>query len=115
MLTPFVTVKALLILSQCIIGRGKQSNHHKILQQSHLLVAPLKLSIEERYVIGGWVIEQDREHKLVGADSIRSFVADSFHETVSPAWVTRTMHSLHLTSHREIGRASCTERVSSPV
>ena len=52
-------------------------------------------------MVGGWVIEQDHQHQVASADTIRSFVADSFQEAVSPAWVSRTMQALHLSSHRE--------------
>lgn len=66
-----------------------------------MLSRPPKLSIVERYVIGGWVLERDAEHEIASGEAVCSFIADSFHEQVSLSWVSRTMASLHLTSHRE--------------
>jgi len=66
-----------------------------------MLGHPLKLSVVERYIVRGWVIEQDYQYLITSGDTICSFIAKSFYKTVSPAWVTRTMQALYLSSHQE--------------
>jgi len=65
---------------------------------------PSHLSSVEKLVLGGWVIEQDEQHLPVSSNTIQSWVAENYQEKVSAAWVTRTMSSLHITSHHSSTR-----------
>lgn len=60
---------------------------------------PPKLSEEELFVVGGYVLDCNEHHVPVEADKIKLFVAENFHEDVSSSWVSRTMETLHLSSH----------------
>ena len=60
---------------------------------------PPKLSLKEKKVVGGWVLDRASKHEKTDAHAVRSFIADSFREDVSKSWESRNLSSLSLTSH----------------
>jgi transposase len=59
-----------------------------------------KISIEERRILGGWVMEQNLEKKPVTISTTRKFLKKTFGLNVHKSWVTYNMRRLEFTKHR---------------
>ena len=72
---------------------------------------PPKLSLMERKVVGGWVLDRASKHEKTDAHSVCSFIADAFREDVSKSWVSHNLSSLALTSYQA---ANCPQKYNKP-
>lgn len=58
-----------------------------------------KLSSEEEMIVDGHVLERVSNNQLAQANDVIDFVAESFREDISPAYVSHMMNRIHFSSH----------------
>lgn len=75
---------------------------------------PKRISDVEKLVIGGWVLDRDKEHEHTSIEDIIAFIGENFAEKVSKSWVSKAMASLHITSHRASVKKRKYRKVENP-
>jgi hypothetical protein len=57
------------------------------------------LSLEEIYMVGRWILEQDQAHRIVFGVSIIGFIQETFEKTLSKKTVSKYMTKIGFSSH----------------
>lgn len=60
---------------------------------------PPKLSEAESLVLGGWILERNKQYKRVAGKDIIEWVKKSFNELISKTMVSTITSKLHITTH----------------
>jgi hypothetical protein len=58
-----------------------------------------KLNLGEIYVVGGWILERDAEHKIVSGNNVIDFIMESFEEKVVKSTVSKYLAKISFASH----------------